>query len=74
MPTKEKTVRFVILFEEELAIAAKAVADLGTRHEKATDEEYAELLMNAMQACSVALRGAEADGVKLLLTSKPCQQ
>jgi hypothetical protein len=60
----------VILFEDEIRLAAKALADLECA-EDASDEDYERAGSNALKACFAALSGAHKPGVVLVLGRKP---
>ena len=61
----------VILFEDEIRIAAKLVKQFFDMPQDATDEEYSAAAKTTFMAFATALNRAEEDDVVLLLGRKP---
>jgi len=72
MPASNTKVKVVILWEDEIRIAAKAMERLAEVQDSDPSEEVLRDAFNqAMKACYSALRGADEDGTCLVLSRKP---
>ena len=65
------SMEIVVLFEDEVRLAAKAVAAFVALDEDAPDAEHHRASQNLLNACMVALAGADADDAVLVLGKKP---
>lgn len=65
------TFQTVILFEDEVRIAAKACAALDALPADCPQEEFSRAARAALDACHTALYGAHDDAAAILLTRKP---
>jgi hypothetical protein len=61
----------VILFEDEVRIAAKACAALRDMPDGTSDEEFQAAARTLLNTCVAALDGAEDDAACVLLGRKP---
>lgn len=71
MSAKTERIKFVILLEDEVRIAAKALACVFAMTKETPQEDFAAAAKEAMQACKAALDGAENDSCVLLLGRNP---
>ena len=67
------TFNLVCLFEDEMRVAARALAELRRveANEASTTDEFEKAMVNVINACGAALLGAEADDAVLVLTRLP---
>jgi hypothetical protein len=68
--THQANYRMVVLFEDEVREAARALAAYRALPDDADDEAF-EAASKAFRLCTVALLGAEDDAAALVLSRKP---
>jgi hypothetical protein len=69
--TAKATYEMVVMFEDEIRQAAKCVRAFMDLPEDAAAADLEAASTKLLQACMVALDGADADGAVLLLGRKP---
>jgi hypothetical protein len=69
--TAKGSYKTIILFEDEVRAAAKACSALRNLPAGAPDEEFQAAARAVLDACIVALDGAEDDAACVLLGRKP---
>jgi hypothetical protein len=61
----------IVLFEDEVRLAAKLVKALVELPQDCSDAEYSAAARDALNACIYALAGADNENASLLLGRKP---
>jgi len=70
------TMKLVVLWEDEIRTAAKAIAHAHNLAHSGTaaEGEVGEALRDALNACNAALHGADDESAALVLSAKPAVQ